>query len=90
MRIVSASAKIRTGGPSDDRKDLKDEALRGSVWTGVVPVWMQWGEPVAGKDNGVQGGVEGYIEEWRVGENERGRVRAYEAVEEGGGKGKGK
>ena len=36
VRVESASAKVRTGGPSDDRKDLKDEALREGTWTGVV------------------------------------------------------
>ncbi|KAK7184933.1 hypothetical protein DPSP01_002760 [Paraphaeosphaeria sporulosa] len=83
VRIASASAKVRTGGPSEDRKDLKDEALRGRVWTGVVPCWLAWGEMVAGKDNGA-GEVDGGIEQWRVAENERGRKVAYAAIEEGG------
>ncbi|KAL1600764.1 hypothetical protein SLS60_007152 [Paraconiothyrium brasiliense] len=82
VRIVSASAKVRTGGPSDDRKDLKDETLRGSVWTGVVPCWLQWGEVVEGKDNGAK--KDAGIERWRVQENERNRDGAYKAVEEGG------
>jgi len=84
VKVMSASAKVRTGGPHDDRKDLKDEALKESVWTGVVPAYLQWGEPVPGKDNGFggQGGkTEGYIEEWRVAENERIRKAAYEAIE---------
>jgi hypothetical protein len=84
VKIASASAKVRTGGPSDDRKDLKDEELRGSVWTGVVPVWLQWGEPRAGKDNGFggeEGETEEYIERWRVGENQKGRMTAYQAIE---------
>ena len=87
VKIASASAKVRTGGPSDDRKDLKDEALRSSVWTGVVPVWMQWGEPRAGKDNGYGGSdgeAEEYIERWRVGENSKGRMGAYAAIEKEG------
>jgi hypothetical protein len=28
VRIVDASAKIRTGAPSDDRADMKNEELR--------------------------------------------------------------
>ena len=37
VRVVDASAKVRTGGPGDDRADLKDEELRKKVWIGVVP-----------------------------------------------------
>ena len=54
VRVVSASAKIRTGGPSEDRKDLKDEEMRKRVWTGVVPVWETWGSPVSAKENMVE------------------------------------
>ena len=43
---------MRTGGPSEDRSDLKNEELVKSVWTGVLPVWPTWGEPVPGKDCG--------------------------------------
>lgn len=85
VSIVSASAKVRVGGPSEDRKDLKDEALRGRVWTGAVPVWLQWGEPVPAETNGREG-VERYIEGWRVGENATGKGYAYEAIEMTGGK----
>ncbi|KAF2850093.1 5-nitroimidazole antibiotic resistance protein [Plenodomus tracheiphilus IPT5] len=84
IRIQTASAKVRTGGPSEDRKDLKDGELVGRVWTGVVPYWGVWGEPVG---SGVPGGredVEGYIEEWRVGENARAEEYAIGAVAEGG------
>jgi hypothetical protein len=82
VKIASASAKVRTGGPHDDRKDLKDEGLRKEVWTGVVPVWLQWGEPIAGEDNGFgDGETEEYIERWRVGENSKAKNRAYEAIQ---------
>lgn len=37
--ISSASAKVHTGGPSADRKDLKNEEVKKRVWTGVVPAW---------------------------------------------------
>ena len=79
ITIETASAKIRTGGPADDRKDLKDEELRGRVWTGVVPCWTEWGAPVEGEMNGA-GEVEGYIEEWRGEVNGRNREGAYGAV----------
>lgn len=89
VKISSASAKVRTGGPSDDRKDLKDEALRESVWTGVVPCWLEWGEPVSGKDNGYQkrggeGEAEEYIEKWRIEENRQNKEGAYGAIEKKG------
>ncbi|KAF2275834.1 5-nitroimidazole antibiotic resistance protein [Westerdykella ornata] len=82
VRVESASAKVREGGPSEDRADLRDAELRARVWTGVVPVWLQWGEPVPAEGNEV-GEVEGYIERWRLEENRRGKRGAYEAVEKG-------
>ena len=82
VKISSASAKVRTGGPSEDRADLKNEGLRRSVWTGVIPVWPQWGEPMPGAENEVQE-VEEYIERWRVRENQTGKLGAYKAIEEG-------
>jgi nitroimidazol reductase NimA-like FMN-containing flavoprotein (pyridoxamine 5'-phosphate oxidase superfamily) len=51
VSIVSASAKIRSGGPGEDRKDEKDEAIRGKVWTGVLPVWNSLGAPVSAEGN---------------------------------------
>lgn len=40
MRIEDASAKIRTGGPKDDKEDY---AL--PIWAGVVPMHTQYGAP---------------------------------------------
>lgn len=40
--IEEASAKVRTGGPVDDEEDY---AL--PIWAGVVPVTMQYGDPVS-------------------------------------------
>ncbi|KAH9859731.1 hypothetical protein IAQ61_011512 [Plenodomus lingam] len=78
IRIVSASAKVRVGGPKEDRKDLKNEELVASTWTGVVPFWGTWGDPVTAEGSGR--GVEGYVEEWRVEETEKAREYAVEAV----------
>ncbi|PVH96233.1 5-nitroimidazole antibiotic resistance protein [Periconia macrospinosa] len=84
VRIQSASAKVRAGGPSDDRKDLQDQALREGTWTGVVPVWLQWGEATEAKDNGcVSKEKEAEIERWRVKENSKAKEYAYEAIEKG-------
>ncbi|KAF2183098.1 hypothetical protein K469DRAFT_711058 [Zopfia rhizophila CBS 207.26] len=80
VKISSASAKVRAGGPGEDRADLKDEALKKRVWTGVVPVWMQWGEPMPGPENKVDE-VPGYIEGWRMRANQEGRVEAFKAIE---------
>ena len=80
VRIVSASAKIREGGPSDDRKDLEDRELRERTWTGVVPYWGTWGEPVPGVENGCEE-VEEYIEEWRVRETDKAKNHAFKAID---------
>lgn len=50
------------------------------TWTGVVPYWGTWGEPVPGKENGCEE-VEEYIEKWRVSENSKVKKEAFEAVE---------
>lgn len=65
MKITSASAKIRTGPPSDAKKDVERSGLREKVWTGVVPVFETLGTPVPGPDNmvvEVPGHVGGYVE----------------------------
>ncbi len=54
VRIVDASAKIRNGGPSDDRADMKDEVLRAKTWIGVVPTWTAYGTPVESPENRVK------------------------------------
>lgn len=53
VKIMSASGKIRDGGPHDEKKDLNNEELTARVWTGVVPMWETLGEPVAGMPNRV-------------------------------------
>ncbi|KAF2816784.1 uncharacterized protein BDZ99DRAFT_564628 [Mytilinidion resinicola] len=81
VKISLASAKIRSGGPSEDRHDAKDEALRKRVWTGVVPSWTQWGEPIPAKATLVEE-VPEHVESWRALANRDGRVGAYEAAVE--------
>ncbi|RFU34517.1 hypothetical protein B7463_g1809, partial [Scytalidium lignicola] len=54
VSIVTASAKIRSGGPSDDRADMKNDELRSRVWTGVIPSWTAFGEPIPGTENTVR------------------------------------
>lgn len=45
LPIREASAKVRTGGPHDDRRDMDLD-----VWAGVVPLRLVPGEPVASED----------------------------------------
>ena len=81
VRIVSASAKVRTGMTNEERKDLKDESVVAGVWAGVVPCWTQRGEPVPTKENGVKE-VPGYLKEWIERENEDGKGYAEKALAE--------
>ncbi|CAK9781129.1 unnamed protein product [Cutaneotrichosporon oleaginosum] len=37
VKIHSASAKIRSGEPGEERRDEKDDKLRDKVWAGVIP-----------------------------------------------------
>ncbi|GAB1315913.1 hypothetical protein MFIFM68171_06123 [Madurella fahalii] len=64
VKISTGSAKIRSGGPHDEKGDMENEELKGRVWTGVVPVYTTMAEPVEGGYNKV-GDVPGYLEGWR-------------------------
>ncbi|KAF2838151.1 FMN-binding split barrel [Patellaria atrata CBS 101060] len=63
VEIQTGSAKIREGGPHDDKKDLRDHASVERVWTGVVPAWETVGDPVASETNKVER-VPQYLNEW--------------------------
>ena len=54
VKIVSGSGKIRDGSAHDDAKDMKREDVLDRVWTGVVPIWETYGEPVPTEYNRVQ------------------------------------
>lgn len=51
MRVVDGSGKIRDGGVSDERKDNDNEEVTSRIWTGVVPVWETYGDPVPSSGN---------------------------------------
>lgn len=76
---MSASAKVRVGGPGDDRHDLKDEEVVGRVWTGVVPTYTVYGEPVASDYNKVAK-VPSYMRYWIETENARSKDEALTAI----------
>jgi nitroimidazol reductase NimA-like FMN-containing flavoprotein (pyridoxamine 5'-phosphate oxidase superfamily) len=54
VTIDSGSAKVREGVPNDSVEDMADEAVLGKVWTGVLPLYEQFGEPIAGPYNQVK------------------------------------
>ncbi|MCJ1388077.1 hypothetical protein MMC18_000921 [Xylographa bjoerkii] len=78
--IVSASAKVRSGGPGEDRKDEKDESVRGRVWTGVIPTWTAYGEPVPAEKNRVA--VPKHVSELVEGCNRENEKKARAAAKE--------
>ncbi|BEI85495.1 hypothetical protein CcaverHIS002_0508960 [Cutaneotrichosporon cavernicola] len=53
VKIHSASAKIRSGEPGEERRDEKDEELRSRVWAGVIPVRAAYGTPEPSRFNRV-------------------------------------
>lgn len=42
VSVHSASAKVRSGEPGEERRDARDDALRERVWAGVIP--GKWGK----------------------------------------------
>ncbi|KAH7397757.1 hypothetical protein BKA64DRAFT_47181 [Cadophora sp. MPI-SDFR-AT-0126] len=79
VRVVDASAKIRNGGPSDDRADMKNDELRAKTWIGVVPTWTAYGTPIESPENRVKK-VPEHIANFVKRENEIGQKNAVLAV----------
>ena len=61
VKVVSASGKIRDGGPHDEAKDTGREDVTSTTWVGVVPVVETLGQPVAAAVNKVTN-VPGYLD----------------------------
>lgn len=53
VKVVDGSGKIRDGSVSDERKDTENDEVTGRVWTGVVPVWETFGQPIPSPENKV-------------------------------------
>lgn len=79
VRIDSGSAKVREGVPSDEKVDLEDEKVTGRVWTGVLPLYEQFGQPVPGPYNQV-GQVPEHIKAYREALNKANREYAEAAA----------
>ena len=79
VKLVAGSAKVRAGGPNDDKADMNDDEVRGRVWTGVVPVSRKLGEPIESGYNRA-GEVPGYIRSFVEEENEEGERQAVETA----------
>jgi hypothetical protein len=54
VTIDSGSAKVREGVPNDEKCDLDNDDVLDKVWTGVLPLYEQFGEPVPGPYNRVE------------------------------------
>jgi nitroimidazol reductase NimA-like FMN-containing flavoprotein (pyridoxamine 5'-phosphate oxidase superfamily) len=79
VRIVDGSGKIRDGGVSDEKKDYQNEETTKRIWTGVVPVWETFGEPIPSPENQVKDLPE-YIKNYTSEVNERNRSYAFDAT----------
>lgn len=77
VKITSASAKVRTGPPNDAKADLEDGDVTKRVWTGVVPTWTAYGEPVP---TGTVDRVPEYVRDAAEGRTKAGKKTAEEAV----------
>lgn len=80
VRIETASAKTREGGPGDERFDLDNPEVANNTWIGVVPTYMTLGEPIAGELNKVKQ-VPEYLQDWVADANSMNEQRAIDAVD---------
>lgn len=83
VRIETASAKTRTGGPSDEKFDLQNPDVVNNTWIGVVPTYMTLGEPIAGEQNKVKT-VPEYLQDWVADANSMNEQKAIDAIDGNG------
>ncbi|KAK5098563.1 hypothetical protein LTR70_010642 [Exophiala xenobiotica] len=81
VQIETGSGKVRHGEPHDEAKDLDREDVTSSVWTGVVPVYETFGEPVPAATNKVKE-TPLYISSYAKEATISNREQALEAVKE--------
>jgi uncharacterized protein len=80
VRVFSGSAKLRWGVPNADRGDLKNAEVVNSYWSGVIPLWEAFGDPIAGPQNTAS--LPAYISSYVSSANELNRQVAFEAAKE--------
>ncbi|KAK5112996.1 hypothetical protein LTR85_011018 [Meristemomyces frigidus] len=80
VRIETASAKTRAGGPSDERSDLRNPDVIDKTWIGVVPTYLTLGEPIAAEENKVKQ-VPEHLGDWVADVNSMNEQKAIDAVE---------
>ncbi|KAI5290813.1 hypothetical protein KEM54_000374 [Ascosphaera aggregata] len=54
VKIVDGSAKIRSSAGDDVKPEKGNPDAQKNIWTGVIPVWEQYGEPAPSGINEVQ------------------------------------
>lgn len=81
VRIDTGSGKVRRGEPHDEEKDLQREDVTRSTWTGVVPLWETYGEPIPSATNKVKD-VPAYVSSFVSAESQSNREQALEAAKE--------
>ncbi|KAK8190865.1 hypothetical protein BKA81DRAFT_277595, partial [Phyllosticta paracitricarpa] len=79
VSIVSASTKVNSGEPGDDRNDLRDHAVTSSVWTGVLPVHEHIGAPQPSSIDKVAE-VPRYLDQWLQEENTKRETYSHDAL----------
>lgn len=81
VTVETGSGKIRQGEPHDDAKDTNRSEITDTVWTGVVPVYETFGEPIPSAENKVKS-VPGYIGSYLTQTTDNNKARALDAAKE--------
>ena len=81
VTVETGSGKIRQGMPHDEAKDEKRPEVTENTWTGVVPVYETFGQPVPCPTNKVKQ-LPAYIDEYVSGATSSNQETAMEATKE--------
>lgn len=80
VKVIDGSGKIRDGGVSDEPKDKDNDEVTSRIWTGVVPVWETFGQPVPSAENKITE-VPEHITSFIASKNAQNRALAEGAIE---------
>ncbi|KIW16311.1 hypothetical protein PV08_06362 [Exophiala spinifera] len=81
VKIETGSGKVRQGGPHDDAKDENRADITEKVWTGVVPVYETFDNPLSSATNKVDP-IPEYILKYVQNTTAENRQLAHDAVKE--------